>query len=472
MAKIDYSKYGGQIEESDIDYSKYGGTPEDEAPEMVDTFLGKMPKHIPELTPGTPEFKDQIEDLIETFGGSPGMKVIGSGVIKGPGILKNIFQSAFKNEAPYEEAATKASQEYEEAKKASQVPKPGLYRTPMSELQDIEHQIGTHINAEAEHGIRAAHGIKSRVRDIEDFWSDAYKQIEDKIKDIKFQMPEQAKENLGFDTESIMSRLKQGADPKKVIQIMEKEKAADENPYLKNLLSKAPTSEDSNAIDFMAKHRDFKGAMGGLKADLKSKHYGSVEKGKIREAIQKGKEMEDQIKSVLDQGLGEFKPEYDWVMKGYSEQVHPLRENPVVKAAKKGKMSDNIIKDLRTNESGMDVLRGIVKQDPEILRNIVGQRYMAKPSSIHAPNELTREFLDEMPEFKNLLARREDALKRAAEREDITLKQKIDVENKLKEIKEAKAKNIKKLWMGGTGIGAAIGIPYGYGKISKVFAGD
>lgn len=439
---------------------------------MVETIIGRMPQDMPEFKPGSPENKELLNEMLGAAAGAPGMKILGGAVGKGAGILKNMIGSATKSTAPYESAATKAAQEYEAASTAAQVPKPGIYQHPMSELQDIESQIGTHINAEGEHGVRAAHAIKGRVKNIEDYWSDAYKKFEDKIKDVKFQMPEEAMGSLGYDMESIMAKLKQGADPKKVIQIMEKEEANAANPFYKQLLSKAPTAKDTNAGDFLSKYRDFRDTMGGLKQDLKSERYGSIEKEKISEAIQKGKDMEGQIKDVLNQGLGEHKPEYDWLMKGYSEQVFPLRKNPLVKAAKLGKMPDNMMKALRTDEPGMGTMRGIVKQDPELLRNVVGQRYMAKPGEIHAPNELTREFLDEMPEFKNLLGKREDILKKTVERKDIGLKEKIDAENQLREIQAAKSKAIKKLLIGAGGVGGAVGIPYGYGKISKVFTGD
>lgn len=439
---------------------------------MANTFIGELPKRALEFYPGTQENKDLIKDMLFTVAGGGGMKILGKGVGKGAGLLKKIFTSAGKSTTPYETEAAKTAQEYQAATEAAKVPKPGLYRSPVSDLENIEHQLGTHINAEAEHGARAANSIKNRVKDIESFWSDSYNKFENKIKDAKFQMPEQAMDNLSYDTDAIIARIKQGADPRKVIQIMEKEADNAENPFYKNLISKAPSAKDTNASEFLSKYRDFRDAMGGLKSDLKNENILSSQKEKISEAIKKGKNIENQIKETLNQGLGEHKPEYDWLMKGYSEQVFPLRSNPLVKAAKKGKMPDNIIKALRTNESGMDVLRGIVKQDSELLRNVVGQRYIAKPSAIYAPNELTREFLDEMPEFKNLLGKREEILQDTVKRKDISLKNKIEAENKLREIQQAKSKAIKKLMIGGAGAASTLGVPYGYGKISKLFTSD
>lgn len=46
--------------------------------EMVDTFLGRMPRHMPSLDdPNSPEYRKQIDEMIGWAAGGPGMKVIG-----------------------------------------------------------------------------------------------------------------------------------------------------------------------------------------------------------------------------------------------------------------------------------------------------------------------------------------------------------------------------------------------------------
>lgn len=56
-------------------------------PEMVDTFLGKMPRHVKEFEPGTPENKAMMEEMLGAAIGAPGLKVVGKGVISfGKGI--------------------------------------------------------------------------------------------------------------------------------------------------------------------------------------------------------------------------------------------------------------------------------------------------------------------------------------------------------------------------------------------------
>ncbi len=72
--------------------------PQEQKPEMVDTFLGQIPKNSKELQPGTPEYKGNLENMISTMAGAPAMKVAGTGVTNfGKGIM-----SLFNRIAPKE----------------------------------------------------------------------------------------------------------------------------------------------------------------------------------------------------------------------------------------------------------------------------------------------------------------------------------------------------------------------------------
>lgn len=466
MDNLDYSKYGGQIEEPEVDYSQYGGEVENQPNPMVDTFLGKMPSRSPEFEIGSPENKNLIESMIEMLTGSPGLKSTGAAISKGGSNLKNLVQSSLKDVKPYEEAAENAGKEYETASAEAEPVRPGIYTNPNSELESIEHEIGKHLNIKGQHDVRAAKAISNRVSDIEGFWGDKYKQFMDKIKESKFEMPKEAMKNTNYDLADIMSRIRSGANPRTVMTDIEKE---NENPFFKELMKSAPTSKDTNASSFLSKYKDFRDSIYGLKQDLKSDKYSSVEKQKINDAIKRASKVEGNIKQTLDEGLGEFKPEFDWINNGYSQQVFPLRNNPLVQSAKAGKLSSNIINSARTDEPGMSMVRDIIKQDPELLRNVVGQRYLKNPSEIHQPNELMNEFLGEMPELKNLIKDKEDLLSKTAKRKDISLKNKIEAERQLSEIKRSKSKSGKKLRKGiftAAGLG---GVNYGISGLSKLF---
>lgn len=288
---------------------------------------------------------------------------------------------------------------------------------------DVESNIGQHLNQGAQHDVRAAQGLSNRVNGIEDYWNNAYKTFTSNISDANFHMPKNAMEKLDYDSMSPSQLIKtfgndafEALKKGKLDDFIQKQKSNDvkqalgNNPYLQTLTEVAPTITDTNAADFLAKYKDFRDRTFKLSQRLRDPRVEEVEKQKMQQALTQGRQMQMQMKEVLDTGLGEFKPEFERVNKGYSEQVYPLRNNPVVEKAHEGKLSDNIIKSLRTNEEGMPLVREIVKQDPELLRNVVGQRYFSSKAgreSIHNPNEMTREYLDEMPQLKQLLSQKE-----------------------------------------------------------------
>ena len=286
----------------------------------------------------------------------------------------------------------------------------------------IDSNIGQFLNQGAAHDVRAAQGLSHRVQAVEDYWNNAYKTFQSNIADANFQMPKTAMEKLDYDAMSptqliktfgndAFVALKQG----KMDEFIKKQKMNDvnqaqgNNSYLQTLMEVAPTITDTNAADFLAKYKDFRDRTFKLGQRLRDPRVEEVEKQKMQEALTEARKMQAKMKEVLDAGLGEYKPEFERVNKGYSEQIYPLRDNPVVQNAQEGRLSDNIIKSLRTNEEGMPLVRELVKQDPEILRNVIGQRYFSKPEELHNPNELMREYLGEVPQLKRLLNEKQTA---------------------------------------------------------------
>jgi predicted nucleic acid-binding Zn-ribbon protein len=287
---------------------------------------------------------------------------------------------------------------------------------------NIDSNIDQFLNKDAQHDVRFSQGLTHRVNAIEDYASNNYKTLMQNISDAKFQMPKSAMEKLDYDrmspTQLIQSfgndafeALKKG----KIDEFIKKQKTNDlnqaqgNNPYLQNLMEVAPTITDTNAADFLAKYKDFRDRTFKLSRRWSDPRVEEVEKQKMGDALTEARKMQAKMKEVLDEGLGEYKPAFEEANKLYSEQVYPLRENPIVEKSENGINSSNIIHDLRTNQEGMPLVRELVKQDPELLRNAIGQRYFSKPDEIHNPNETMREYLGEMPQLQRLLTERENA---------------------------------------------------------------
>lgn len=287
---------------------------------------------------------------------------------------------------------------------------------------DVDTNIGQHLNEGAQHDVRFSQGLTHRIDAIENYANDTYKTLMQNISDAKFQMPQTAMNKLDYDKMSPTQLIKtfgpeafEALKKNKMDQFISKQKAADlkqtqaSNPYLANLMEVAPSAADTNAADFLAKYKDFRDRTFKLSRRWSDPRVEELEKQKMGEALKQARTMQSQMKKVLDEGLGEYKPEFERANKLYSEQVYPLRANPIVEKASEGTNSSNIIHDLRTNQEGMPLVRELVKQDPELLRNAVGQRYFSKPQDVLNPNETMREYLSEMPELQQLLEQKQAA---------------------------------------------------------------
>jgi len=246
----------------------------------------------------------------------------------------------------------------------------------------------------------------------------------------------------------------------------------DQSPELKALLEKAPTSQDTSATDFIAKFRSYRDALSQLKRDA---YYtqDAVDRNRMRAAAKEGDKVFGVIKDTLDKGLGPYAPQFKWLTQGYSDQIYPLRENPIMNPNVEGQLPDNIIKSLRGPEPGNALVRELIKQDPEALRNVVGQRYAQSPDEVLNPNENMREYLNEMPELQHFIGDHQNnvvqGLKQKTLAKNLSLEEKVKAENALSDAvsKRNKARNIMK-GIGYAGFGAG---EFGWGaeQLKRLF---
>jgi hypothetical protein len=211
---------------------------------------------------------------------------------------------------------------------------------------------------------------------------------------------------------------------------------------LQAIIDKAPKPTDVSADDFLTKYQDFRDARYELSQRAKDSPT-AMERKQARLAYNESKPIEDTVKKALYEGLGEHRPEFERINKGYSEQIYPLRANSVMKKALKGKLGPNTIEDLIGNGEGQELMRDLIKQDPELLRNILGQRYASKPEALHNIDEATAEYLYEMPELKKIIDEQKKivsdkliAVAKAKETKNISLQRKVAFETEAKELRK------------------------------------
>lgn len=486
MANIDYRQYGL---EPVIDYKSYGLEPVEQASQpaqiaqtdvaqkpmmvdsvmgripastpMVDTFLGKLP-NVKTSELANPE---NINSMINNVVGAPGFKVLGQGAKT----LFNVGKNALIDLAPHEQAVENAAQNVAQASKEMPAVKPGAIAQgePESPLAAAEDQLGRYLNVGGNHASRVANALKYRVGQITDYWKNGYKNLEEKLKGTQFDMPPLQDEDSM--QRQIMEKLKFNKNQGKLSfnpEDFEFENNKDLSPDFRNLMSSVPKPGELNAADFLAKYRTFRDKLFDMR-QLTKQDINAEYRKQLFEDIDKGDAVKKIMDNTLEKGLGEHFPEFKRLNEGYSSQVYPLRGNKIVqKATRTGKLSDNVAKELSGTAPGQEMVREIVKQDPEALRNVVGQRYAVKPNEIHDPNELMREYTNELPDLQSLLENKKSVLQDYAKRKDISLAEKVQAENKLSEMRKIRNK-ARAL----TGIGATVaGVPMIGKFMSKLMA--
>ena len=460
------------MEEDNIDWSKYRSSNNKSLPKVVDTFLGKMPTQPITEPMGSPKSfinEQSVEDTIGGLAGSPGLKLTGQGLLKAGNIAKNTVSNAFKDLSPYEKAAQQATESHGVFENPENIPA-GLEK---KELQSVKDQIGKYLNIGSVHKHEIAKSISGRAKSIQDYWSNAYSDLSGAVKKLKVSMPGSTVKNYELDMDAIRKAIQQpgGLEKIKLGKIGLKAK----NPYLEELMQLAPTAEHTNAGEFLDRFQDFKNARYELSQMLKNVST-REERKIIFDALKQSSKVESTAEKALYEGLGpELGGELKRVNKGYSEQVHPLRANSVVKQSKTSTLPSNVLDSIGSNKVGMPLVKELVKQDPEMIRNVIGQRFAKNPKELFEPHSGMREFIQEMPkEFGDLLSRHEnqltkveEALKSHAKSKNISLAEKVKAENELKKMKLMKRKASKKVKNAALGLA----VPTGLGWVKYLLGG-
>jgi chromosome segregation ATPase len=125
----------------------------------------------------------------------------------------------------------------------------------------------------------------------------------------------------------------------------------------------------------------------------------------------------DKMSDILEQGIGkEDAARLKEASTAWRERVVPLYKNRIYQNIHYDqKMPSNIINSLRGNNKGNLIIKEAIKNNPETLKNVVGQRFAHKPHELQNAGELAQEYMGQMPELQQMVEQHQGA-QRAAER--------------------------------------------------------
>ncbi len=182
------------------------------------------------------------------------------------------------------------------------------------------------------------------------------------------------------------------------------------NPVLDENIKLAPKSSEKDAGKFLTTLKDFGTRIYEL-GKAKKETTSAQERAYISEAIPVLKATELKAKKALYDAIGEEKAQTLRDLNKRYQKLYETRKSPVMKEAmRSGKVKGNIAEKLSGSGAGQKLVKDIVRQDPNMVRHVVGQQY---PKSLHEQGEIIKEWTDQLPHVKNLLEAKKQAEKAA-----------------------------------------------------------
>lgn len=361
-------------------------------------------------------------------------------------------------------------------------------------LDNLNSVIDEKLGRGQQHDVRAANNIHADLDKLRQEGSQGFKDLEKSYEDknvvvVKEKGIEQAMKEL---SSSVSPQWLQSPEGQALVSQIAKMEEHEVIPA-KNMLAAIRT-----ARDLAKKMRD------------KQFAYGTNAEERLL-LDEKARTMEEQVKNVselFEDSIGEKDAaRLKELNKFWREKVIPLQRNKVYQKMRyEGKFDWDLIHELRGKVKGDDLIKAAIKENPETLKMILGKRYYEQPEKLFEPNETAREYLEHAPDVKGLLEahknlssginrlkelkpgvykkanamtnamfKNEDyntrkvildkhikALEEMAKKKDISLKERVKLQNELKLAKKIERQNTPAVSEGFMGVTAADVVPPQY----------
>lgn len=306
-----------------------------------------------------------------------------------------------------------------------------------SNLGNVDKNISKFLNVKAAHDVRAASQIKDAAEGARKELSKSYDSLKENMKenhvvidntpliqDLNTKLIEMMKENKMHTKE--FDNLNN-----EVFKLQNERTIIPANDYLSMLKSAKQYARD-------AREKAFKPDMNEEERAMWHKRYNELD-----EMIEK---MDANFESSVPQ---EYIDKLKETNAGWRDIVKPLQRNNTYQTIKhRGRIEGDIMNKLRGTDQGDVIMKNIIKGNPEILKNVVGQRYAEKPHELQNAGELENEYINQLPELKNMVSERsthEGNLNQAKEniKNAVLRKKEIEAQHKKAVSEKAKAEKEK-----------------------------
>lgn len=307
--------------------------------------------------------------------------------------------------------------------------------------ESSESEVGNYVNSGEAHDEIVANALRPMIEELETTIPKNYSNFIEEIKNKNVQMPDDVIKIYDKSNKEIGELLK-GRGSLKLTELDLLNKPRVTNETLDYILSHAPTSADKTAGVFLDKLKDLKEIVFSTKQAMRSEPL-ATRRTEMANAVKEAEKVIKNAEDALEKSLGsEDINRLKQINRSYREVLYPLRENPTARMVMQHtRMPEDIAKALRGTEPGNVILRNMIKEHPDALKGVIGQRYDSSKSKFYEKSPRLKEYTEQLPELKTLIERRNDAkstLDKFDERINEAGKRKSEIEKEHKEAKSQK----------------------------------
>jgi len=268
-----------------------------------------------------------------------------------------------------------------------------LLKTAEKKAADIEEGIGSHLGEGLSHDVRAAEGLNKIIKSKKEEIGSIYNDIKSDLKETNVTLPRGREVNQI--TGDIQKAIKEGGYGSKEV-----EKLAQE---LDN--AQKGGTDIVRGDDFLAMYRSTRSLANKAARNSRKTDIDALERQHWEKQYDELTNTADRMNELLKNHMNpESYADLQKANERWRTEITPLYKNRLYhQITKEGRLPSDIIHQLRGTGEGQEILREMIKDNPEILKNVLGQRYAHAPKKLQEFDEEAQQYINKSPELQNLI---------------------------------------------------------------------
>lgn len=253
-------------------------------------------------------------------------------------------------------------------------------------VQSIEHNLSEQLGFGQAHDVRIARKLNQQIKNKKKEIGSIYENVKSDLKDSHVVLP-RGREVTQINNELIKAIQEGGYGSEEV-----KKLATELESVQKGKNDLVPANE------FLEMYRSTRSLANKAMSNSRKEGMDALERRHWEKQHQELSSTAEKMNELLESHMGQDlynnlqRANYRW-----RNEITPLYGNKHYYQIKEGKLPKDIMSSLRGDNSGNVLIKNMIKADPELVTNVLGQKYARNPSKIYDFDELSQEYIDEVP---------------------------------------------------------------------------